>query len=197
MSERYAALAGSAKIGGAETCTVFPETCTVSPLQVAITDLIKAHNPKKTWGFVADAFGLRERSAKHRLSNSVSYTIEELQVLIQGEDGLEFLEALMADAEPRWWWWAKRVMAIAQRRKAAAEIDQEILTLETSSMADARSRRRLKEDQHATQNVGAKLTRAETALGFLAPNSDRVAARAVVPPKSKVPAAGMRAGGRR
>ena len=81
MHEAYATTAGSPKMAGDKTCTVFPETYTVSPLQAAITNLIKMQNPHKAWVFVSDLFGLKERSAKHRLANERSYTIEELQRL--------------------------------------------------------------------------------------------------------------------
>src|SRR5882757_5890091 len=94
-----------ANYGGAESCTPKPKKCTPSDLQIAITKIIKFRFPagSKAWAYLMDTFDLKERAAKHRLSNSVSYTIEELQALIQGEDGFEYLQTLMADAEPKWW----------------------------------------------------------------------------------------------
>lgn len=164
-----------ANLGGAKTCTDFPVSCTnASPLQIAITDIIKTKFPRgtKPWAFIADAFGLKERAAKHRLSNTSAYTIEELQALLQSEDGLDFLVAIMADAEPKWWWWAKQVMTLAAVRRRRAEDEQEILKLETSAPAEHGSRRRIKGALDASKRVGAALARAETTVGFRRPELD-------------------------
>lgn len=82
-----------------------PAARSASPVQMAITNIIKAKRPygAKAWEFVAAIFGLKERAAKHRLANASSYTIEEVQALIRGDDGHEFLKAVMADAKPEWW----------------------------------------------------------------------------------------------
>lgn len=164
-------MANCANAGGAETCTDFPVSCTiVSDLQAAITNIIRAKNPYKTWAFVADLFGLKERSAKHRLANTRVYTIEELQVLLQSEDGLDYLVALMADTEPKWWWWAKQVMAVAAIKRRRAEDEQEILRLETSAPAEVGARRRIKGALDASRNLKAGIDRAETALGLRRPD---------------------------
>ncbi|WP_157043617.1 hypothetical protein [Nitrobacter hamburgensis] len=185
MHEAYAGTAGSPKKGSDRLGNVFPSLSTISPLQAAITNVFKVKQPHKTWALIANTLKVSERTAKHRVANARAYTVEELQVILQGENGLEFLNVLMADAEPRWWWWAKRVMAIAARRRQAAEIDQEILKLETSPLAEAGARRRIKGDIDASKNVGAKLARAETALGFLAPNTDRAGRGAMAPTKAQ------------
>lgn len=181
MPQRSLAGANFANLGGAKICTPQPKICTPSDLQVAITRLIKFKFPAgtKAWAYLMDTFALKERAAKHRLSNSVSYTIEELQALIQGDDGFEYLRVLMADAEPKWWWWAKRVIATAERRRLAAELDQEILQLETSRPPDVSGRRRIKGDLDARTTLGKKFATAETALGFLHPDVDRSVDRGV------------------
>lgn len=139
----------------------------VSPLHEAITDLFKARQPLKTWGFLANLIDCTERVAKHRLSNARSYTIEELQLMLQSEDGFEVLQILMDGAQPKWWWWAQRVIATAARRRQAAELDQEILLLETSRPADVSGRRRIKGDLDAQTIQNRKFAQTETALGFL------------------------------
>jgi hypothetical protein len=155
-------------------CTDFPGSCTtVSELQASITNIIRAKNPYKTWAFVADMFGLKERSAKHRLANSRVYTIEELQALLRSEDGLDYLAAIMGDAEPKWWWWAKQVMAVAAIKRRRAEDEQEILKLETSAPAEVGARRRIKGALDANRSLKASIDRAETALGFRRPDVDR------------------------
>lgn len=168
-----------ANLGGAETCTNRSETCTISILQAAISDLIKFQNPYKTWAFVANLFGLKERAAKHRLANNSSYTIEELQKLFQSESGLSYLYAMMDDAEPEWWFWAKQVMAQAAKRRLAAEAAQEALQLEAQLPPTAAARRLTKGNTDATAKLNSAFARKETALGFLRPNSDRAVAGAV------------------
>lgn len=123
-------------------------------------------------------FGLKERSAKHRLANSRVYTIEELQALLQSEDGLDYLAALMDDAEPKWWWWAKQVMAVAAIKRRRAEDEQEILKLETSAPAEHGARRRIKGALDANRNIKASIDRAETALGVRRPDMDGRSANA-------------------
>lgn len=138
--------------------------------------------------------GLQERAAKYRISNSRAYTVDELQVLLQSEDGLEFLSVLMADAEPKWWWWAKQVMTVASIKRRRHEDEQEILKLETSAPAETGARRRIKGALDANRNIKAGIDRAETALGLQRPNLDgrdadeagagaRLSGRAVAPAK--------------
>ncbi len=185
MSQVYAAIGQAANSGGAKTCTDFPELCTTSSLQEAITNLIRIHNPHKTWAFVAETFGLKERAAKHRLSNSVAYNIEELQALIQSEDGLEFLTVLMADAEPKWWWWAKQVMTVASIKRRRKEDEQQIMKLETSAPAEVGARRRIKGATNANRNLMPGIDAAETALGFLRPDKVRAVHSSVAQAQGK------------
>lgn len=179
------ASAGLANSGGAKTCTIQPETCTVSALQEAITNLIRFQNPNKTWAFVASMFGLKERAAKHRLANNSSYTIDELQTLFQSEDGLSYLNAMMADAEPEWWFWTKQVMAQAAKRRLAAEATQEALQLEAQLPPTAAARRLTKGNADATKKLNTAFSRKETALGFLRPDSNRAPDRAVAQTKGR------------
>lgn len=172
-----------ANLGGAENCTNRTKTCTVSQLQADITDLLKRHFPHKTWALLADAFGLKERAAKHRLANNSSYTIEELQLLFQSEDGLDYLNAMMADAAPAWWVWWKQVMAQAEKRRIAAEATQEAMQLEAQLPPTAQARRLTKGNADATRKLNAAFARKETALGFLRPDADRVVRRSVAQAK--------------
>jgi hypothetical protein len=175
MPRPSAMTADCANFGGAETCTTYQKTCTVSALQVAITDIIKSKKPAgtKAWAYLCDLFGIKERSAKSRLSNSVSYTIEELQALIQGEDGRDFLDALMADAEPEWWIWTKQIMAQAAKRRLAAEATQEALQLEAQLPPTAAARRLTKGNADVSKKLSSAFARKETALGFLRPDNNR------------------------
>jgi hypothetical protein len=143
MREAYAATGKMAKTGGAETGITFSVSGTTSPLQIAITDFFKMQHPRKTWGFLCDLLGVGERVAKHRIANTRAYTIEELQLMLQSEDGLAILETLMADAEPAWWAWLRKTMKLADARRKQVEIQQEVLLLETSGPVETGTRRRL------------------------------------------------------
>lgn len=197
MNEAYASMSGSAKTGGAETCTAFPESCTISPLQIAVTEFIKAHNPRKAWLFVANAFGLGERSAKHRLAGSARYSAEEIQILLQGENGQDVLDILMADAEPRWWRSVRTTIELANIRADQAQLQQRAMALDNTPMA-RQDRRKMKRFIDADRNLSATRAEQETAVGLLLQNGDRAVAGSVAPAaiKGKIPAAGMRAGGR-
>lgn len=196
MAAAYAGAASPANSGGAQSRTAFPQSRPVSVLQAAISALLRDKNPRKTWGFLADAFGLRERQCKARLSGETCYTIEELQTLLQSEDGLDFLVAVMADATPAWWRWALKVMAIASVRRRQSEDQQLIMSLEAGA-AEHSARRRIKGALDADKRVSAAIARAETALGFQQPDADRGAV-AVSRPIARVPHRAMAAkGGRR
>lgn len=88
-----------------------------SQIQVAITNLIKSKRPVRTWEMVADSFGIKERAAKHRLSNRTAYTAEEFQALVRGDDGHDYLKAIMANANPKWWKPMKKALNSARFRK--------------------------------------------------------------------------------
>jgi hypothetical protein len=159
-----------ANSGSGASCTAHRDSCTVSAVNIAITNVLKSRFPQKTWAHLASILGLQERAAKYRVSNSRAYTVEELQLLIQSEDGLDFLVVLMADAEPKWWWWAKQVMTVASIKRRRAEDEQEILKLETSAPAETGARRRIKGALDANRTIKAGIDRAETALGFQRPD---------------------------
>jgi hypothetical protein len=172
MREAYAGAGNTPNSRGAGIRTGFPRSRTISPLQAAISSLLRDKNPRKTWGFLADAFGLRERQCKARLSGETCYTIEELQALLQSEDGLDFLVAVMADATPTWWKWALKVMAIASVRRRQ-DADQQLLMSLERGAAEQSARRRIQGALNADRQVSEALKRAETALGFQEPDEDR------------------------
>lgn len=165
------------KVGGG-SCTENHASCTVAAVNFAITEVLKIKFPLKTWAHLASILGLQERSAKYRLANTRAYTSDELQALLHSEDGLDFLVAVMGDAQPAWWRWLTKVMTLAAVRRRQAEDAQEILKLETAGDADVGSRRRIKGALHAGQRISAAVARAETSLGFSRPSVDRMGAAA-------------------
>lgn len=191
MPQASAATPNFANFRGAKTCTSQPKTCMPSPLQVAITAIIKYKFPAgtKAWAYLMDTFALKERAAKHRLANSVSYTIEELQALIQGDDGFEYLEALMADAEPAWWSWAKWVIEQGTLKRLATEAVQKSLQLEAQLPAGAPARRKGNND---VKKLSSGLARAQTAIGLLDSYSGRAPAGAVAQTQAQAQSRGGR-----
>lgn len=185
MATALLAATNSANREGAVQGTKSPILGIVSPLHEAITAFMKNKVPRKTWGFLANLLDISERVAKHRLANTRSYTIDELQTMLQSEDGFDVLQILMDGSQPKWWWWAKRVIATAERRRLAAELDQEILLLETSRPPDVSGRRRLKGDLDARTIQNRKFAQAETALGVLREDVNRAADRAVAQAKGR------------
>jgi hypothetical protein len=183
MPQASAATPNFANLVGDKMGTRNPNLGIVSPLHEAVTEWMKVKHPRKTWGVLANLLNISDRVAKHRLSNARSYTIDELQRMLQSEDGFEVLQILMEGSQPKWWWWAKRVIATAERRRLAAELDQEILLLETSRPPDVHGRRRIKGDLDARTIQNNKFAQTETALGVLYQDINRPSDRAVAQAK--------------
>lgn len=171
MSAASAIARHSANLSGAETCTDNAASCTIS-------EVLRSKFPIKTWSVVAELFNLQERTAKHRLAGTRVYGVGELQALLRSEDGLDFLVAVMGDAQPTWWRWITRVMTLAAVRRRQAEDAQEILKLETSGDVDIGARRRIKGALDADKRLSGAIARAETTLGLSRPNMDRMGAAA-------------------
>lgn len=165
---------------GAETGTDFSVLGIGSNVNAAITALLRIKEPRKTWGFLCNVLfrtariEMTERVAKHRLAGTRDYTVEELQALLHSEDGLDFLMAVMGEAQPAWWRWINKVMTLAAVRRRQAEDAQEILKLETSGDVDVGARRRIKGALNAEKRISSAVARAETSLGLSRPNLDRV-----------------------
>lgn len=174
MPRASATTADLANFGGGNSCTVNRETCTISAVNLAINEVLKSKFPLKTWAHLAAMLGLQERAAKYRVSNSRAYTVDELQTLLHSEHGLDFLMAVMGEAQPAWWRWINKVMTLAAVRRRQAEDAQEILKLETAADVDVGARRRIKGALDADKRISAAVARAETSLGLSRPNLDRV-----------------------
>lgn len=174
MQSASAATPNFANLRGGNSCTANRETCTISAVNFAINEVLKSKFPHKTWAHLAAMLGLQERAAKYRVSNSRAYTVDELQTLLHSEDGLDFLMAVMGEAQPAWWRWITKVMTLAAVRRRQAEDAQEILKLETSGDVDVGARRRIKGALNAEKRISSAVARAETSLGLSRPNLDRV-----------------------
>ena len=172
MSSASSIARGNANLGGAKTGIDFSVLGIGLDASGTLTAVFKTLETRKTWGVLADMLNLNERVAKHRIGGTRAYTVDELRTLLQGEDGLAFLEALMADSQPRWWLWTRKVMKLAAVRKRQAEDHQEVLLLETSGPVETGSQRRLKGIRDADRRLSSAVAEKETALGFLRPDGN-------------------------
>jgi hypothetical protein len=164
MTPKFAIAGGNAKDGGAETGI---KNAVLGTTHLRMIETAKAISPVKTWGYLAELLCLKERAAKHRIAGTRELTVDELAALIRSEHGLDFLVALMADAEPAWWRRVKAYFAAidAQRLQQAA-------------------RRRLREAIDADADLTAAIGRADALLvhdeDFYRPHADAVRAAARV-----------------
>lgn len=190
MSSTVATAGNFANSRGAETGIDFSVLGISSNINVVINKVLKVKEPRKTWGFLCDLLWetsrieMTERVAKHRLGGSRDYTVEELRALIQSEDGADFLNALMADAEPRWWVNFRKSLKLSVARALQEEAQQHVLSLESGPM-DQAMRRKTKRFFDADRNLSAARAKEETAVGFLHKDNDRTVAGAVAEAKAK------------
>ena len=75
--------------------------------------------PHKTAHHLSDLAGLRLRAAEYFLSRKTGLSAPALVALLQSEEGLPVLEALMGDARPAWW---RRLRAAIARERVQTEI---------------------------------------------------------------------------
>lgn len=193
MREAYAASSVTANSGNGRSCTTFPETCTIS---YQISALLRTLYPRKTWSVVAGLLGLSERAAKYRMSATRPYTIDELQTLLQSEDGQEVIKLLMADSAPKWWVALKKQITLCEARAQQEAARQLVLSMEVNDL-DLRDRRRLKRFANADKRLNADAAQAETATGLLVANVGRSVHSAMAQAQGKAQAGIASKGGRR
>ncbi|WP_458760521.1 hypothetical protein ACSVBT_06935 [Afipia sp. TerB] len=174
----------SAKSGGAETGIDFSVLGIGLSVNSAANLLLKAKEPRKTWGFLCDLvfrakrIEMTERVAKHRLAETRDYSGEELRALLQSDHGYEFLQLLMEDAKPRWWSMVEQAMALARARHHQEMARQEVLSLESAPL-EIPARRKAKRIVDADRKLTSSRSQQETALGFLLADTGRPLHRAV------------------
>lgn len=96
-----------------------------------IVQTARAISPAKTWAYLVSLTHVTERVAKHRLAGSREFTVDELALMLRSERGIDYLVAIMGNAEPRWWQGFKKQVAVADsirmqraaRRKLQEAID--------------------------------------------------------------------------
>jgi hypothetical protein len=113
MSKIYAGAATSANIGSGRTCTANSETCTTSQI---ISEVLALISPEKTWAYIGQLTGRKERAAKYLRAGTRRYTAADLAKILHSENGFTILAALMAqaDAKPKWWRVCAPLMEVAE-----------------------------------------------------------------------------------
>jgi len=198
MRQAYATTDQNGKSPPLQNGSELSVTDTFQFIHGAVTNIFKRIQPNKTWALIADTLGLGEHAAKHRAANHRDYSVEEIMVLLHQENGDEILELLMADAMPKWWQGLQASLTLSKAYAAQAAWHQSVMALDKQSM-DAPTRRQFKKVRNADRKLTAARAAQELATGLLLQNQDRSLAGPVAAPavKAKIPAAGMRAGGRR
>lgn len=100
MRARLAVVAGKANRAGSGSWVTPPRNVDTNAV---IADYARAVFSRKTWAQLSATLGLSERAAKSRLACEREFTADEIAALLQSEQGIHFLVALMREARPAWW----------------------------------------------------------------------------------------------
>lgn len=184
MPQAYPPNGSITKLGPIQNGYGLSVSDTVFTIHEAITAIFSRLQPHKTWALIAKTLHLKEHAARHRAANHRDYTIEELQLLLQGENGAEILHLLMRGAEPAWWKALRTSLALSQARVAQAEWQQAVMALDNAPI-DAPTRRKLKKVRHADRDFTATRAGQELAAGVLHQNLVRAVAGPVASPKER------------
>lgn len=146
----------------------------VSTIHQAITEFFVQLQPLKTWGLIQKTLGLKEHAAKHRAANHRDYSVEELQMLLHGDNGDQILDLLMKTANPVPLWWqehqATRTLTYARGLQAASR--QLALSIDNAPMEQP-TRRKLRKFIDADRTISAARSEAEATVGLRYQNPDR------------------------
>jgi hypothetical protein len=117
-----------------------PGSCSTSTRSVdasaILADCCRTVFGRKTGAQVSALLGLSERAAKSRLACEREYTADEIRDLLQSEQGIHFLVALMGEARPAWWVSLLRMGmlgGIARRRAADLRLLKRVADADRSS----------------------------------------------------------------
>lgn len=119
-------VATAGKRANAESAEGYTGNTQSGYLNDALAQVFRKLAPVKTWAALASVLGLTERAAKHRLAGTRDFTADELARLLRTEDGLAFLSAIMAGAEPKWWLIVRGQLRVSSFRQRQARVRQEL-----------------------------------------------------------------------
>lgn len=150
-----------------------PERPNPGNIQRILIDTARAISPRKTWGYLASLIHVHERVAKHRLAGTREFTTAELAVMLRSERGIDYLVAVMGEAEPAWWRKIKSHIAVAEAARVQGV-----------------ARRKLKEAIHADADLAAAIARAAVFPDedFHRPHVDALSAMARLSDRAMAPA---------
>lgn len=139
----------------------------------ALVETAKAICSKKTWAYIASLIHVDEHVAKHRLRGTRRFSDEDIALMLRSERGIDYLVAIMGDAEPAWWQRFKKHVAVA----------------EAARMQRA-ARRKLQEAIDADADLSAAISRAAVLQDedFHRPHVDALGAMRGLPDRSMAPA---------
>lgn len=132
----------------------------------ALAEMARAISPRKTWGYLVSLIHANESVAKHRLRGTRRFTDEDIALMLRSERGIDYLVAIMGDAEPAWWTTFKRYTVVDQAAKMQRA-----------------ARRKLQEAINADADLSAAISRAAVLQDqeFLGPHVDALSTMAGVP----------------
>ena len=199
MTQAYPSTGQITKSVPGQNCYGISKTATFPAIHRAVTDFFERLQPKKTWALIAETLHLKEHTAKHRAANHTVYSVEEIQILLHGDNGREVLDMLMASASPVPQWWTDwcKTWELTAIRAEQAQLQQRAMALDNTPM-DRPARRKLKRFVDADRHLSATRAEKETAMGLLAANAGRGSGGAVAAAAAQAQAAGTSraAGGR-
>lgn len=99
----------------------------------AVMRVAQALWPRKTAAQLAVRAGVSQRACEYWLARKSDLSADALTRLLRSDEGLDFLEAIMADARPEWWRDFKRRTQLGALRR---EIEERRKTLERLEMAE-------------------------------------------------------------
>jgi hypothetical protein len=174
MPRAYPATGQIAKSGSLRNGYEISNSATFPTIHKAVTALFDRLKPKKTWALIAETLHLKEHTAKHRAANHTGYSVEEIQILLHGDNGRQVLDLLMESASPIPEWWTEwcKTWELTAIRSEQALLQQRALALDNTPM-DRPARRKLKRFVDADRHLSATRAEKETAVGLLAANAGR------------------------
>jgi len=106
----------------------------------AIISVARRLWPSKTAVELAARARVDVRTAERWLARQTGLSLDALSELLRSDEGLSFLEGIVADARPHWWTSFKRQMRMAELRRDLETQRAEIADLELQSADLSKSR---------------------------------------------------------
>lgn len=127
MRKPYLSVVADANPGPASPCR---DQAKDFPTNSIVMRVARALWPLKTDMALAAKTGASERMCRYWLAQRYDLSVDDLVALLRGEEGLQFLQAMMAGARPTWWRRFKRTARLSALRAAQEKQRREIEQLE-------------------------------------------------------------------